>query len=119
MSDSPGARVGAFVGRFLYALAWPSGLYYAFVFGGSLMACIGEHADPFGWALAIVMLSALLGAPVTLAVVLAALGAAAWMKPAPGRWRRRFAWLGGAAAAMLVLGLIVGFGDGRCHLNFM
>ena len=113
------ARLASGLARFLYVLAWPAGLYYTFLFGGSFLSCLKEGADPFGWALSGVALAAWLLAPVTLLVMLVALVIAVRMKPEPGHWRRRFAWFGGAAAIMLLVGLMTGSADGRCHLDFM
>lgn len=106
-------------GRFPYALAWPAGLYYALVFGGSVTACLREGADPFGWAMSALVAASVLAAPITLVVALAALGIATRMKPEPGHWRRRFAWLGGAVAVVVLLGLLSGGSGERCHVDFM
>ena len=113
------ARLASGLARFLYVLAWPAGLYYAFLLGGSFLSCLKEGADPFSWAMSGLVLAALLLAPVTLLMMLVVWVIAMRMKPESGRWRHRFAWLGGAAALVMLAGLMTGSADGRCHLDFM
>lgn len=94
MTRTLSARLAFGLVRFPYVLAWPAGLYYAFLFGSGLPSCLREGANPFSWAMTGVALAALLIAPVTLLVMAVALCIAFQMKDAPGGWRRRLALAG-------------------------
>lgn len=118
MTRTRSARLASGLAHFPYVLAWPAGLYYAFLFGSSFPSCLREGANPFSWAMSGVGLAALLLAPVTLLVMVVALFIAFQLEAGPGRWRRRFTWLGGVAAIVLLLGLAFGSADGLCHFDF-
>lgn len=110
------------LGRFLYALAWPLGLCYAFLLGQSWQACMPEVGRLFGWSFFLWVLTAMFYWPATAAAICGGAIAASIMRPdATGVWPRRFACLAGAmlvvtvVAAMALSGVI----DPNCHLNYM
>ena len=110
------------LGRFLYVLAWPLGLCYAFMLGQSWHACMPEVGRLFGWAFFLWVLTAMFYWPATAAVVCGSAIAASSLRPAaPGAWPRRLAWLAGAMLVMAALAALVlsGVLDGNCRLNFM
>ena len=110
------------LGRFLYALAWPLGLCFAFALGQSWHACMPGVDRLFGWACFMWMLVAIVYWPATLAAVCGSAVAASVMRPAgPGTWPRRFAWLAGAMLVMAVVAALVlsGVLGSDCRLNFM
>ncbi|WNL45371.1 hypothetical protein RKE25_18410 [Dyella sp. BiH032] len=117
MNDSRAARALRWCGRFLYAFAWPALLFYAFLFGGSLGACLRENGSLFGWPFFLWVVSAMYAWPAVL-VVLAGCIAAATVLPeaARGSWARRMAWLAGASVAALAVGWAVGGVGSVCHL---
>jgi hypothetical protein len=110
------------LGRFLYALAWPLGLCYAFLLGQSWHACMPEVGRLFGWAFFLWVLTAMFFWPAALAVVCGSAVAASFMRPAvPGAWPRRFAWLAGAMLVVVAVAAVAlsGVLGPDCHLNFM
>jgi len=109
-------------GRFLYALAWPLGLCFAFALGQSWRACMPEVDRLFGWSFFMWVLVTVIYWPATLAAVCGSGIAASAMRPAaPGVWPRRFAWLAGSMLAVTVVAALAlsGVLGHDCRLNFM
>lgn len=109
-------------GRFLYALAWPLGLCYAFLFGQSWHPCMSGRHDPFGWAFFLSIFVAIGFWPATAAAVGGSAIAASCVRSADSAaWRRRLAWLAGALLAVALVGGVAFSGviDNGCYLKIM
>lgn len=117
MSGVLGRRALHWCGRFLYAMAWPACLYYAFLVGGSADVCLRENGRLFGWTFFIWAFSVIRFWPVALVALAGCIAAANGMPTATrGVWSRRAAWFAGGVIAAALVGVAVGGMSDVCHV---